>query len=157
MALLSGIDYSVAPSPTDQTKSRITFLGDAASGGSYALSTQDTVHVYYFPVSGIEAPGDSSLSGMIETPSVKTYTLIESATRSLTVSSLKMRLSSGSVTAKLQINGVDITGISSVSATTTQVTATASGANSIAAGARLTLVITSASSAADLSFSVAIV
>ena len=62
-------------------------------------------------------------------------------------------LASGTCTVAIQINGTNVTGLSGLSVTTTAQDATASAANTFAAGDRITCVITSNSSGSGLEFS----
>lgn len=97
-------------------------------------------------------PADS-YSGQVEIPTSKSYILEEYAAASGTINSLRVKLSAGTCTVAVKINGTDVTGLSAVSVTTTQSGTNATAANTFSAGDRITLVVTSPSSAADLSFS----
>lgn len=100
-------------------------------------------------------PADEA-SGHIEIPIAKVYVLSEYAMAAGTINLLKAKLSAGTCTVAIKINGTVVTGISAVSVTTSQSTGTASAANTFAIGARITLEVSSPSSAADLSFSVGV-
>lgn len=63
--------------------------------------------------------------------------------------------SAGSITVAIQINGTPVTGLSALSATTTAQDATATAANTVAAGDRLTAVFSSNSSATGIEFTLA--
>lgn len=97
------------------------------------------------------AGASDGLSGLLEGPSNKTYRILEKSPIAMTITEFTAKLSAGTCTAKLQINGVDVT-TGSISATTTQQSVTPSGANAVAAGDVVQLVVGSVSSAADLSF-----
>lgn len=75
------------------------------------------------------------------------------AAAAATITFLKTQLSAGTATVSLAINGTPVTG-SSVSATTSVVSGTCSAANTVAAGDKITIVVASVSSAADLDFTV---
>lgn len=75
-----------------------------------------------------------------------TYTLDLYAEYGYTINELKIISQSGICTAKIQINGVDVTGISSVAVSTTIATGTASAANTVVVGDKVTLVLSSTSS-----------
>lgn len=96
------------------------------------------------------------ISGFIEAAADKTYTLDLKAAYAYTVNELAIKTTSGTCTAKLTIEGVDVTGISAVSVSSTETAATASAANSVAAGNTLNLVISSNSSAVNVAFTVKI-
>lgn len=93
-----------------------------------------------------------ALPGMIEVPTAKTYILDQSAAYAYTINTLIVATASGTCTAAVKINGTNVTGISAVSVSSTPATGTASAANSVAIGDKVTLVLSSISSAADLSF-----
>jgi hypothetical protein len=95
-----------------------------------------------------------SIGGHIEAAANKSYVLDQAAAFAYTVNSLAIRSASGTCTAKLQIDGVDITGISSVAVGSTETTATASGANAVTAGQTLALVVSGNSGATEVAFSV---
>lgn len=80
----------------------------------------------------------------------KTYTIDLYAEFSYTINEIKIISASGTCSAALQINGTNITGISSVSVSSTIATGTATGANSVASGNKVTLVLTSNSSLSGL-------
>lgn len=90
--------------------------------------------------------------GHYETPTAKIYPLDEYAVAAGTINSLRIALSAGTATVAIKINGTNVTGLSAVSVTTTQSGTNASAANTYAVGDRITLVVSSPSSAADLSF-----
>jgi hypothetical protein len=93
-----------------------------------------------------------TIPGMIEAPVNKTYTLVLSALYGCTINYFKAQTTSGTLTAKLQIGGVDVTGssISVISASVT--TGTCSGSNTVVAGNLITMVVTAVSLPADFSF-----
>lgn len=97
-----------------------------------------------------------SLPGFIPAPANASYTLDESAAFPYQINTIIAKLDSGTVSAALQINGTPVTGISAVSLSSTQATGTASGANTVSVGQRVTLVLSSASSPANLGFTMKI-
>lgn len=71
----------------------------------------------------------------------------------LTLNQLRgLKTSAGSVSVAVQVNGTNVTGLSGLSATTSAQDATATGANTVAVGDRITLVLSSSASAAGLEF-----
>lgn len=96
------------------------------------------------------------INGMMEAPSNKTYYLDTSASVAYTIQQITIKTVSGTCTAAIQIGGVNVTGLGSISVTSTPQTVSASGANTVSVGSTVTLVISSNSSAADLSFTIGI-
>lgn len=94
-----------------------------------------------------------NMSGFIESGSDKEYVLDQSAAYAYTINTLIIATVSGTTTAALTINGTNVTGISAVSVSSTPATGTASAANTVAIGDKVTLVLSSSSSPVDLSFS----
>lgn len=97
-----------------------------------------------------------ALSGHIETAANKTYVLDLKAPYAYTVNSLAAKTVSGTCTAKLTIDGVDVTGITALAVSSSEDFDDASGANSVAIGNTLAMVISANSAALDLQFTVAI-
>lgn len=91
-------------------------------------------------------------SGHIEVPTAKTYTIDEYAVQAATIDSVALKLSAGTATVAIKINGTAVTSLSAIAVTTTQSVTSATGANTVAAGDKITLVVTVPASAADLSF-----
>lgn len=85
----------------------------------------------------------------IPTPANQDYTLDEFPAYAYDVVDLVHKTSAGTMTAAIKIDGNAVTNISAAAVTSTQSTATASGANSGTAGQRLTLTVSSVSSAAN--------
>jgi hypothetical protein len=67
----------------------------------------------------------------------------------------QIQTSSGSVTAALKINGTNITGLSSISVSSTPQNVAATGANTVAVGDALSLVFSSSSSPVNIQFTLA--
>jgi len=89
----------------------------------------------------------------IGTPADGTITLTAKAAFAFTINQIRgLKTSSGTLTLKVQIGGVDVTSLTGLSVTTTPQDVTATGANSVAAGDRITIVISSSSSPANLEF-----
>lgn len=94
------------------------------------------------------------ISGHVVAPDAQTIVLDQSAAFAYDINTLITQLTAGTLTAALKINGTNVTSISSHSATTSEVTSTATAAYSVAVGDTVTLVLSSISSAANLSFSI---
>jgi P2-related tail formation protein len=99
-----------------------------------------------------------AISGQIESPvSGQVYVLDHAASYPYTVNSLITRSSAGSGTFAAKIDGTNITGLATVGISAAgSNSAAATGANSVATSARLTLVATGLSSAADFAFTMKI-
>ena len=96
------------------------------------------------------------IQGHIETAANKSYVLDLKAPYGYTVNALAAKTASGTCTAKLTIDGVDVTGISALSVTSTEASATASAANTVAVDTTLALVVSANATALDLTFTVKI-
>lgn len=119
-------------------------LGFTLTGELPATSTR---------VTGTAAAAGSvdGLAFHIETVANKTYFLAAKMPFAGTINSLERQvMTSGSCTLKVQINGVDVTGLTALSATTSDQSSNASGANVFAAGDRVTMVASGNSAALDL-------
>lgn len=102
----------------------------------------------------ITALKTEQLDGFIETPSNKTYVLRVKAKYAGTINEVSLKTASGTITAKLQIGGVDVTSCTAISVTSTASTTSCTAANTFASGDTITMITSSNSSAADLQFSV---
>lgn len=95
---------------------------------------------------------DDSIGGHIEDPLNGTYVLDEYSASSYGIMFFAARLSAGSLTAAIQINDVNVGGLSGLSITSTQSKTDSTSAFNVEPGDRVTLVVTSGSSPADLTF-----
>lgn len=120
---------------------------DAAIDGNLAITGTTTFTGR--PIGIVE-----TISGHIETADDKTYVLDLKAPYAYTVNSLAAKTASGTCTAKLTIDGVDVTGITALAVSSSEDFDDASAANSVSVGNTLALVISSNSSALDLQFTV---
>lgn len=135
-ALIS--DANGIPTHSSVTSTELGYV----SGVTSAVQTQ------------IDALKVGSMSGHIESPSAKTYTLEQYAEFAYTINRITIDMGAGTATAKLTIDGVDVTGCTSISASTTESTTNCTAANSVSVGNTVALVVTSPSSAADMVFTV---
>ena len=95
------------------------------------------------------------LSGFIESPEAKTYVLSPSTNAAMTITQLKAQTSAGTVDCKIQDDGADVTGATLADAGTTLASLASDISVSVAAGSKLTLVVSDLqSSPADLAFTV---
>jgi hypothetical protein len=83
-----------------------------------------------------------------------TYTIELYANYAYTINELKIIADAGTCTADLKINGTNVTGISAVSVSTSIATGTASAANTVAVGDKITLVTTSNSGLNNLQLTI---
>ena len=102
------------------------------------------------------ASGVDSINALIINPIDRTYVLDSYAPGSYTINSIGYQCSTGTCTLASQIDGVNVTSLSGLSVSSTPGTASASGANSVSAGNRVTAVVTSSSVIQDLEFSLKI-
>ncbi|NBO09807.1 MAG: hypothetical protein EBV30_10830 [Actinobacteria bacterium] len=144
------------------SKTRIVFQNEIASGGVSALEAYDSgsgsgdiIYAMYFPLTG-SGKGQESIQTQIETPTNKAYTLMLSAPRSMAIEALVVQAGSGTCVVDVQINGVTVGNLGSISASTSKVTRLASTNNLIMAGDTVTLVVSENDNVVDLVFSLTI-
>jgi hypothetical protein len=92
------------------------------------------------------------VTGFLEAPTDKIYVLDQSAAYAYTINTIKVATLSGTTTLAVKINGTSVTGISSVSVSSSPATGTATAANAVSIGDKVTLVLSSSSSPVDMSF-----
>lgn len=102
----------------------------------------------------LESLTSEQIDGLIESPAATTYILRLNAKYAGTINNISIKTSAGTITAKLQIEGVDVTSCTGIAVTSTESTTTCTAANSVAAGDTITLVTSSLSAATNLAFSV---
>ena len=85
-----------------------------------------------------------------------TYVIEFYAMYGYTINSMKIISEAGTCTAALKINGTSVTGISAVSVSSTVATGTATAANTVVVGDKITIVTTSNSSLNNLQASIKI-
>lgn len=92
-------------------------------------------------------------SVFIAAPANTTIPLISYAEYGFTINEIdNLHTASGSITVGIQINGTDVTGLAGLAVTNTPQSPAATGANIVHIGDRVTLVLSSNSSAANLEF-----
>jgi hypothetical protein len=119
---------------------------------SVGLGVDTYIDLAKMAAGGVVA-GLRSLTFFSEVPENSTIVLVSSARFAFTINQMfNLKTSAGTITAALQINGTPVTGLTALSVTSTPQSPSASAANVVSIGDRLTLVLTSNSSAADLEF-----
>lgn len=83
-----------------------------------------------------------SFSGMLEIPEEKTYVLDQSAAYAYTINTLIGDTVLGTLDVQIEINGTPVTGLDPVAMGTSPVTGTATAANAVAIGAKVTMIVT---------------
>ena len=113
------------------------YFGNGATPGGVKISSTITI----------------PFGGFIETVADKTYPLFK-PDRAFKIKSLRVKSDTGTCTWAVQINGVNVTGLSAISVSSTEQLITATAANVVAAGQRVTIVSTANSSAVDVEFTI---
>ena len=156
--LASAGTITVTPSSTTINGAGTSIALSQAAGGAELIPTGTANTWYLIGAVGDLQPGDitsftGSVAGLIETPAAKTYVLVQKARFPFTITEFTGDLSAGTMTAKLTIDGVDVT-TGTLSATSTEASVTPSAANTVGVGQTLAMVVTSPSSAADFAFDI---
>ena len=139
-ATIGGVGYSVAGSVIW----RVFHSGTYATYVILNKTANDTLYASKTFVESISLQdGGTSIAAT-------TYTLELYAAYAYTINELKIISALGTCTAAVQINGTPVTGISAVAVSTVIATGTASAANTVAVGDKITLVITSPSTLNNL-------
>jgi len=98
----------------------------------------------------------STISGFVEAGSDKTYVLEEYAKYGYTIEDITTKLSSGTVTVAIKINGTNVTGLSAIGATSSRLTSTSTALKTVNVGDKVTMVWSSSSSPVDFGFTIKI-
>ena len=149
---------TVTPSSTTVNGAGTAIVLSAAAGAAELIPTGTANTFYLTGAIGDLVPGDitafvGSVAGFVETPTAKTYVLVQKARFPFTITEFTGDLSAGTLTAQLTIDGSNVT-TGSLSATTTEASVTPSAANTVAVGQTLAVVISAPSSAADFAFDI---
>lgn len=87
-----------------------------------------------------------SMDLQVETVGNGLYSFTLNAPYGFVINNASFKMESGTCTCAVKINSVDVTGLAAVSVTTSKVTTSATAANVVAAGARVTVTVSSAAS-----------
>jgi hypothetical protein len=152
--------------PEDLTATQATAIlnnvvGDSGSGGTKGLvpapASGDAAANKFLKADGtwtaVAATTVDSIPFSVINPIDRDYDIDYYAPGSYTINSIGIICSTGTCTAAIKINGTNVTSLSGLSVTTGQLTASASGANTVVAGDRVTLTVSSASVIQNLSLS----
>lgn len=136
------------------------------TGTDFAISSASGIHNFNLPTAsasnrGALSSADWSAFNALKVENISlqdggssiaatTYTLELFAAYAYTINQLKIISASGTCTVAVKINGVDVTGISAVAVSSTIATGTATAANTVAIGDKITLVTTSNSALTNL-------
>lgn len=152
----------------DDAQVIITFKKDISATDRFlyraVLEVNESVHYesargwYISNANGIEKAAPPDLSGLtfgiqffIATGADATYILDQFASFAYKIISAVAETASGTITLEVNIDGTEVTGIHAMAITSTESTDTATGQNSVAAGATVDFIFTSNSSALGLS------
>lgn len=102
----------------------------------------------------LESLTTEQIDGLIESPAATTYILRLNAKYAGTINNISIKTSAGTITAKLQIEGVDVTSCTGISVSSAESTTTCTAANTFAAGDTIQMVTSSLSAATNLAFSI---
>ncbi|MFN9394929.1 MAG: IPT/TIG domain-containing protein, partial [Pseudanabaena sp.] len=92
------------------------------------------------------------ISGLIEQPTIKSYTLDYRVFRAYRLSQISLGTKSGTATVSLQINGSNVVGLTNLAISSTLQTAIATSGNLANIGSKIDFAVSAASSPIDLAF-----
>ena len=104
----------------------------------------------------VTALAKAQICGEITAPANRSYILDLSAPFGYTITGLIIQTAAGTATCAVQIDAVTVTGLSGLAASTTIGGGTATAANTVATGAKVTLVVSGVAGASELSFALRI-
>lgn len=123
--------------------------GDAGSAGQFLQTNGAGVTSWaIIDFAGVK----DGLSGEIQSPRNKTHYLFLNAPFACTIDEITVKTSTGTVTMAVEIEGTAVTGLGSISVTSSKATSTASAANTVAAGDEVTMILSAVNATVDLSF-----
>jgi len=144
---------------TDAEKTKLTGIETGATADQTAAELLTAIKTVDGDTSGLDADLVKGVDNLhkfaiqvtIPVGSDATFTIAEYALFGCTIDKAYYKTDSGTITANVQIGGVSVTGLSALSLTSTQGNSTATAANTVSAGDRVTVVTTSNSSAVNAS------
>ena len=92
------------------------------------------------------------ISGLIEIPAIKTYTLDYFLLRAYRLTQINLATKTGTATISIQINGVNVPGLANLAVTSARLNAVATLGNLAAIGSKIDFVVSNASVPTDLAF-----
>lgn len=92
------------------------------------------------------------ISGLIETPTIKAYTLDYRVLKAYRLTQISLGTRTGTATVSIQINAINIPGMTNLSITNTPQTFIAASGNLASIGSKIDFVVSATSSPADLGF-----
>lgn len=138
----------------DSIADKPTTFAPASHASTHAAAGSDPVTISQSQVTGLgSALGAFNKTFYLSAGSNVTFPLFSSSRAAFTIEGLQnLKTSAGTITAAVQINGVNVTGLSGLAVTSSPANPNASGAKTVAIGDRVTLVLTANAAAADLEF-----
>jgi phage-related tail fiber protein len=112
------------------------------------VGTSDLTFQHYTGAKGTAI----QISGMLETPTAKDYTLIPKNRAVFTGDEIYLKTATGTCLATVEVNGSPVAGLTSIAVNSTGVTATPSSTMTVAVNDRITLVLSTIAGATDLEF-----
>lgn len=126
-----------------------TAINDNTAGD---ITPSDVRSVFTGTFDAIDDAAKGQIAGELTAPGNRAYVLDLSAPYGYTITSLVVQTAAGTATCAVQINGTNVTGLSAVAASTTLATGTATAANVVASGNKVTLVVSAVAGTSELSF-----
>jgi hypothetical protein len=123
-----------------------TFYQDGTTNGLYKVGGEVLTTEAFGLIEG--------LRDFIDTPAAKTYVLDQSALYDYQINSAAYQMSAGTCTIAIQINGVNVTGLSALAADNTAKSTNATALRTVAPGDRVTAVVSAPAGAANLGITV---
>lgn len=161
-ATLSVTASGVAPLTYQWFKANTPIAGANQANFTIASPTTADSGLYYVTVSNgcgsvssvsvevfVTMSQDISITGRIEAPQNDTYIVVLNAPVAGTIDSFTYKTTSGSATLAVQIDAVNVTGLSGLGLTTVEATANATAANTFAVGQTIQIVVSSNSSSVN--------
>lgn len=98
----------------------------------------------------------ASIFGLFESPKAGSWMIEYVLVKAYNITSISLKTDSGTATVSIQINGINVQGLSNLNVTSTRLTATASGSNTASIGSEVKIFISNISNPVNLDFSLSI-